>query len=533
MPETRDSLPPPRGLRHAALLVPVVLFILLAGLFVAAEPEMLRPADPRAVAPVVEPARATADRDASAAPAAPTETVQAPGWIEADPFAVAVSALTSGVVESIEVLEGDTVEAGRVVARLVDEDLRLELRRAEAEVEAARAALAEAEARLAVAERDWAEPVARTRAIETARARLAEAEAELARLPDRIAAERAALRRLEEELARSRDAFRSGAASDIEVALLEHAVEEQQARLATRTKEHAVLEAQRDRHAADLRAADREAVLRIPERRERDLARAAKARAEALLAAAEAERDDVRLHLERTVIRSPVSGVVQERHKAPGSKVGLSLDAPSSAWIVTVHDPTRLQVRADVPLADAAGIGVGRPCEVVVEALPDRTFAGTVTRIVRRADLRKNTVEFKVRVDEPHPIMVPDMLARVRFLGTADVPPGGDGPGADPAGVDGAGTTGPARDVVLVRSEALDGGGRVWAVRQRRGTRGTAEPVRVRPVGDADDSGWIVVRPEDVLRPGDLVIVDPRGVSEGMRIRMLDVGDAEGEEESA
>jgi multidrug efflux pump subunit AcrA (membrane-fusion protein) len=68
-------------------------------------------------------------------------TVQAPGWLEADPFYTACSALADGVIESIDVLEGERVEAGQVVARLVAEDAQIALRRAEADLAAAEAAL--------------------------------------------------------------------------------------------------------------------------------------------------------------------------------------------------------------------------------------------------------------------------------------------------------------------------------------------------------------------------------------------------------
>ena len=61
-------------------------------------------------------------------------TAQAPGWIEPDPFHTDVSVLADGVVAEMLVLEGQRLEAGQVVARLVDDDARLALERAEATV---------------------------------------------------------------------------------------------------------------------------------------------------------------------------------------------------------------------------------------------------------------------------------------------------------------------------------------------------------------------------------------------------------------
>ncbi len=56
-------------------------------------------------------------------------TVQAAGWLEADPYKSYVTALTDGIVREVLVLEGETVRAGQVVARLVDEDSSLAVQR--------------------------------------------------------------------------------------------------------------------------------------------------------------------------------------------------------------------------------------------------------------------------------------------------------------------------------------------------------------------------------------------------------------------
>ena len=60
--------------------------------------------------------------------------VQAPGWVEPDPFSNYVAALTEGVVEEIMVLEGDRVEVDQIVAKLIDDDAHIHLQRATAMV---------------------------------------------------------------------------------------------------------------------------------------------------------------------------------------------------------------------------------------------------------------------------------------------------------------------------------------------------------------------------------------------------------------
>lgn len=59
--------------------------------------------------------------------------VQAPGWIEPSPFPFMVPALTSGIVRTVAVLEGEPVTAGQVLVELIDDEQRIALRLAEAQ----------------------------------------------------------------------------------------------------------------------------------------------------------------------------------------------------------------------------------------------------------------------------------------------------------------------------------------------------------------------------------------------------------------
>ena len=62
-------------------------------------------------------------------------------------------------------------------------------------------------------------------------------------------------------------------------------------------------------------------------------------------------------------ITAPISGYVQRRLKAPGDKVMPGGDNPGSAHVLSLYDPKKLQVRVDVPLADALTYAppAGRP----------------------------------------------------------------------------------------------------------------------------------------------------------------------------
>lgn len=137
--------PPSRFLTRLA--VPVIIVLMTLALVVYAARESFRPALSVSVVPVVL-RRGGDSTDA----AAPGEIVQAPGWIEADPSAVGVPALASGVLKELLVLDGERVEAGQVVAVMIDEDAKLAVNNAQAQVTRATAMIAEARAAVAVAE---------------------------------------------------------------------------------------------------------------------------------------------------------------------------------------------------------------------------------------------------------------------------------------------------------------------------------------------------------------------------------------------
>lgn len=500
---------PIRAPRHSKIPAICVasLVLVLGGMLASTASETLRPAPTVRVVPVVSAStdEIPSDRPASAS-AGSSVTVQAPGWIEPDPYYTACTALADGVLETIHVLEGEQVEQGQLVASLIKDDARLALDRAQAELDTARAELGSARAVLVAARTDWDHPVQRERAVETARAALDRTVAELAQLPALIDAERAQLERLQEDLARLENAQRSNAVNSFEVVIRSKDVARQSAVLDAITQRRAILEAEHDSRSAELRAAERDFELRVAERRAVDDAQSRVLRAEAQVALHTAHVAQGELRLSRMDIYAPISGFVQERVKLPGDKVMFMMDSVESAHILHIYDPENLQVRVDVPLADASHVSVGQRCEVVVDVLPDTTFAGEVTRITHQADLQKNTLQVKVRVIDPPTILKPDMLTRVKFLPSAQST--GESSATD------------ERAPVVVTSATLRerdaDRALVWSVRERQQGAGVARRVSVEIVEETGDLAH--VRAD--LRPGDLLVADDTALSEGQRVRL-------------
>lgn len=497
--DTRDSptaIPPPAFKWKTRVLLPGVILAATVATLLFAAGDALRTTTPVRVVPVM--VKSAADGETTGA-----VTVAAPGWVEADPFATAVSALADGVVEDVLVLEGQEVKTGQVVARLVEIDARLALDRAEAHLAQREAALRVAQAALDAAQRDWDNPIERTRALETADALLAEKRAELERWPAELAQAEAHAVYLQAEYDRLQPLHAAGQASDIELIQARQAHLAQQALVEATRARKAIIAAQIAALEAEVVAARENLRLRIPETRALDEARAAVQEVEASVVAARAARDEAALRLKRMEVRSPVDGIVMTRLVEPGSKLMLNADNPHSAQVVRVFDPQRLQVRVDIPLVDAAKVGVGQPAEIVVDVLPDQVFHGRLTRIVNEADVQKNTLQVKVAIEDPSPALKPEMLARARFLALNKA------------------TSGPAGDARLFVPERLvhrhgEGGGHVWLADQARMRASRRNVV----LGRARLGDWIEI--DNGLQPGDRLIVDPPSdLQDGARLRIV------------
>ena len=135
-----------------------------------------------------------------------TPLFQAAGWVEPRPTRSLVPALADGVVQELLVVEGQNVQAGDPVARLIDTDARLALEQAKADLRLQQSHLKKAEANLAAARQRAERPIHLQAAVAEAESSLAEVETELTRLPFELRAAQAALTFAEQEVTRKQTA---------------------------------------------------------------------------------------------------------------------------------------------------------------------------------------------------------------------------------------------------------------------------------------------------------------------------------------
>jgi HlyD family secretion protein len=108
-------------------------------------------------------------------------------------------------------------------------------------------------------------------------------------------------------------------------------------------------------------------------------AQADEATARATVAQAEAALVVTETDLSKSVIRSPINGVVLTRSVEPGQTVAASLQAP--ILFVLAEDLTQMELHVAVDEADVGQVRQGQDATFTVDAYPERTFQARITGV--------------------------------------------------------------------------------------------------------------------------------------------------------
>ena len=150
---------------------------------------------------------------------------------------------------------------------------------------------------------------------------------------------------------------------------------------------------------------------------ELDAAQARFARVEASIRYAEATVSAAQVQVENTRIRAPFDGTVLTKDADVGEVVApFASSANSRGTVVTMADMSSLQVEADVSESNIIRVRPGQPCEITLDAYPEKRYMGLVHKIVPTADRAKATVLTKVAFREKDERVLPEMSAKVLFL---------------------------------------------------------------------------------------------------------------------
>ena len=143
-------------------------------------------------------------------------------------------------------------------------------------------------------------------------------------------------------------------------------------------------------------------------------ARAELAARRAAVSEAENAHRRVERDLAKTVIRSPIDGVVVRREVEVGTAVA---DLQNGGTVVaTLADDRRIHVLAEVDENDIAGVRVGQAASVHIDAFPGEIFEGMVRKVSSSGNSENGISSFEIEIE-----LAPDSRVRVGMSADARV----------------------------------------------------------------------------------------------------------------
>lgn len=123
--------------------------------------------------------------------------------------------------------------------------------------------------------------------------------------------------------------------------------------------------------------------------------------------------------LARTIIRSPMDGIVIQLNAERGETVVPGTTNLPGSVIMTIADMSRLLAEVEVGEVDVVDLTLGQPTEIRVDALGDDVQNGDVVEIATsgRKDAAQGIIRFsvKVAIDNPDARLRPAMTAKVNI----------------------------------------------------------------------------------------------------------------------
>lgn len=110
--------------------------------------------------------------------------------------------------------------------------------------------------------------------------------------------------------------------------------------------------------------------------------------------------------LENTILRSPISGVITARNYDKGDMYSMS------SPLFTVEQITPVKLLVPISESDYTKVAKGDKVSIVADALPGKTFTGTIARLYPTMDATTHTFNVEVLVGNENRELRPGMYAR-------------------------------------------------------------------------------------------------------------------------
>ena len=403
-----------------------------------------------------------------------TPTVQvavaAPGEIDSmldtvgsveSPNKAQIAPKSTGRIESIEVREGDRVQAGTVLVRLNSSDVDAQIAQRQSEVASARARLAQAKigenpnsvsiqgqydqqrALVSSAEIELRQAKTNQDALVTsanndvtaAESRVRTADSQVSSAMASLDRDRASLANAEAKWNRAKSLLEKGyislqSAEDTRTAM-------EVAKGTVKVSENAVSAARQNLISAQASLNSSKEQLGVIKRKtQTDIANAntklIQARSsfksaganrsntgayreqiaalQASVRASEAQLRQAYVDKSETILRSPIAGIITERKADIGS-----LASPGSPVLV-VQSLAQVFIRASFPVESVGKVFVGQGADITIDALPGKTFHGLVRNVNGAADPVNRQITLLIKLDNEGNLLKPGMFGHVKIV---------------------------------------------------------------------------------------------------------------------
>jgi membrane fusion protein (multidrug efflux system) len=118
-----------------------------------------------------------------------------------------------------------------------------------------------------------------------------------------------------------------------------------------------------------------------------------------------------KVRLSKHTIRAPFSGIAGIRKVSPGAYI----DAGQA--IVNLEKIDTLKIDFKLPELFLSQVKTGQTIEITVDALPGRTFTGTIYAIDPHIDINGRALNIRARLENPELILRPGLFSRILIKG--------------------------------------------------------------------------------------------------------------------
>jgi HlyD family secretion protein len=136
-----------------------------------------------------------------------------------------------------------------------------------------------------------------------------------------------------------------------------------------------------------------------------------------------AQYDQAQDQYDKTILRAPISGTIAKVNIKEGEAVLIGTMNYSGTVLAVLADMSRMQAIVDVDETDVVNVALGQQAKVDVDALPDTSFVGRVTRVgymptqsILSTAEQSTTFEVEITLDSTAPQLRPGMNVRVEIV---------------------------------------------------------------------------------------------------------------------